>query len=302
VQNLPNITADRKTEKVRQLRFFYARDYERIYRTGKANHSKVRIAGAVRTILKRSGGAKCCPSVSRIMAFTGMSERTVRRYLRSVLEWLSEQGELVLEVHEYKGYVVCTQAWLNKVSVHGDLFEPRRFSRSPWRTRRQLATLPYPPPAKTLISNKNDKSKRIQSRLAPAMMKLASNLLRKSPLPHSNRFHIDPKTAQIALAKLLAGGHCRTVAPDLVFKAVKKADSMVADQLTLTPERYFWVALAKLELLAPPPLPKSFIRSRCRHFWSEQRLEYDRTVRAYPEMAATPGHEKALAFYASKTS
>jgi len=88
------------------------------------------------------------------------------------------------------------------------------------------------------------------------MMKLASNLLRKSPLPTQNRFQLDPKIAKIALAKLLAGGHCRTVAPRLVFKAVNETDSAVADGLPTAPERYFWGVLANLEILAPPPPAK----------------------------------------------
>jgi hypothetical protein len=282
VQNLPAINEARKTEKAVQLRFFYAQGYERKYRTGKTNHTKCRIAGAVRHILKRSEGARCMPTKARLNAITGISERTIQRHLRSVLEWLQDQGELVLEVSNHKGYVVCTQAWLDHVAAHGDAFQDRRFSRSSWLTKAQRPFTreggrqnPYKE-CKRISSNKK------QGGVAPAMRILAWKILKSRPIPEFHRAEIDQRQIQTMLAKLLAAGHWREQARNLVISALRITDAAVSDGLTKRPELYVWGVLRQ-KTGETKPLTREEIALKCQDFWSFELRQNELNLEKYTD-------------------
>lgn len=257
----------------------------RLYTLKKSEVTAARVKGAARHILHRSGGAPAYISAGRIEAITGLSERTVRRYLAPALASLREAGEILLDEPTGRGYLARSPDWQAIADAHGDVFQPARFRRSPWLNRAQRIKMmhgdrmaaarqkPTPPPCQNLQPHiGRDKSIKKQRRHAPAMTILAAKIVSRTPLPESKRFQIDQGQWRAMAAEALSAGHCRIDVARWLSKACQTLDAAISDRLSHRPKAYLW-GIWRGFMITAKPLGRERIDSRRREFWLTEKAK-----------------------------
>ena len=260
--------------------FIKKRVNRRKYQKGKVVFTKCRIAGAVKKILEDSNGAKAHITCKRIMSFTGLSERTIRRYLYDVLDWMVREDMLRMELDKAKGYYAWSQSWESMVNAHGDLLEPQKFVRSHWLTKGQMnfakalkraATPPcqkMPPRTLKGVSHAEkpiSKEININNRVPRSLARIARNLLRKDPLPKFARADLSQRHQEWLVGKLLVDGYWRKDAMLILSRALRVTDAAVSDGLTSQPKRYIMGVIDRI---------KKGINKVTRHEIDAERLRF----------------------------
>lgn len=288
----------------------------RKYQKGKVIYTKCRIAGAIKKILQDSKGAKAHITNKRIRSFTGLSERTVTRYLYDVMDWMVREGMLCMEWEEGRGYYAWTQEWEDMVEAHGDLLEPKKFVRSHWLTKGQinfakvLKRMATPPrqkmPPRTLkedsLSEKpTSKDVNLNNRVPRALARLARNLLRKQPLPKFARIELSERHQEWMAAKLLTEGYWQKDVMNILNKALRIVDMSVADGLTSNPKAYLVGVISKIKAEVKP-VTRHEIDNECKRFWTAEKdtfLDLMKAEGMTPHMESIRQFDLRIAAYTS---
>lgn len=274
----------------------------RLYTIGKSRYTATRIRGLIREIVRRAADKGKAHLKTRDLMKAGFSERTVRTYLAPALAELVDAGEILMESLPGKGYRIWTPRFQALKDSHGDLFKAALCARSHWLTREQRAKMsqwdrrpaagrkPTPHPCRNLRPHiGRDKSGKKQRRHAPAMIILAAKILKRTPLPESRRFQIDPGQWRAMAAEALSAGHCRIEVGGWLSKAGQALDAAISDRLSHRPEAYLW-GIWRGFMATAKPLGRDQIDRRRREFWrSEKRkaIEFAEANGAFLDPAAT---------------
>jgi len=274
-----------------------------------------RIYGAIEKLLKTSKGARAYAWVSRIVDITGLSERTVRRYLQLVMKLVAR--DWCVKYVQGKGYIVSCPAWEAMKAQHGDLFdppEPERMARSHWLTRDQREMVqrlrgirskgggPLPKPAphtpkgfyrgKSFYKRGKPRPRgRGPDRPKPAppvIQKLARRILSGADapdMPHCPRIHRRDQLAHWGAVNLLRHGYHRDDVGKAVRKALRALDTAVADNMAMGKgqEAYFWGILGKLREEIRRWKPSQLLADR-RRFWEGELAESLAFEAEYPDL------------------
>ncbi len=278
----------------------------------KSDATEIRIVGAILKMLKAAlihGEAVGCrvrftkQDLARMVHNDGspVSERTIQRYLKTVLAKMASVYDLHYEIinGRHGGIMLWTDT-LNQLEESGKrLFDEKLVTKSRRKNDRKRAEW---------VAMKGRQKKApvfkakgsIKTKLPAAMMRLASRVLKKATIEPMNRFSPSELMLKGLLAKVLALGHDKEKALEAILRAVRVTDTAMSDFHVENPFKYcFGVAVRTLE----EPLGIKAIREKCSEFWNAQMSDY---LSTYKEMVSSgievseEAHKATLSYFRAK--